>query len=966
MEDHEPQAGEPTWALSPERIAEPARDEADTQLERTLAPWCLDAEEESFFHGWQRYEFRSVLGTGGMGRVFKAWDSTLRRLVAVKVLHGEREELLQRFRTEAQSQARVEHPHVAKVFDVGQHRGRTYLVMQCIEGPNLRELAPKLGLDEKLAIMAQVADGVHAAHRTGIIHRDLKPSNILVEHIEGTGWHAYVTDFGLARAPEHGDVTATGSAVGTPAYMSPEQIRGRSGELTRASDIYSLGVTLFELTTGTFPFQGATPMEMLSSVIKDEPRTLRSVDSRLSPDLETLVATCLDQDPSKRYGSARALAEDLKRYLDGEPILARPPGTLARTGRWLRKHPFASAAALTAGLAASGFAVWLGVQQRFHTRQLYFAQRSNLLATEAEALLRQAWMMREHDLTRELSIVRGRMAAIDAEMKTGGRGAEGPGQFALARIHLALDDRARAQECLERAWRLGYRPREVAEALGEVLSARYYDAIQQKVLPGLGRQLAESRLRELQERYRDEALRLFGAAATRTQDGDSYHEALQAFLHRDFPRAFGLAAEHARRFPWHLDSRWLQARSCYLEAREKAWDRGDIQGAREVIGKGMQVCQEALEEARSSPRMLQERALLHYLLVSVAKLEGTLTAAAYQAAVDASDRVLKVDPGHASALMTRAHTHLAWGEDQLLNRGGDARPALISCIQDARASLRAGLPEVQIPELTGAMMMAHVRIADQQVLAGEDPTPSVEEVRELFRRSAGLDASNPTLRARFPLILHDLATWQFVQGKDPFPTLQEANRIYREGFQYAPESPVLLNNQAYTLSLLIDCRLALGQEAGAELDEALAACGKGLGINPRVWQLQVNAGFLHALKGSFLARRGADPATEWKEAERYLASAEAAAPRHARGLGCQAKLLLWQAMHARASGRMPFAFDRQVLAKAETALAIEPLQLDAAEALAGLSRLPGSPAGLARHGAVIALAKRFPRHPLFR
>ena len=282
------------------------------------------------------YDLIAEIDRGGMGVVYKARQRSLNRTVALKMILGGKLASpadVQRFYAEAEAAANLHHPNIVAIHEVGEHEGQHYFSMEFVDGESLEErlAAGPLPPRDAAALLREIALAVDYAHRNGVIHRDLKPANILLD----SDGRPRITDFGLARRTESPHLTATGMIVGTPAYMSPEQASANRN-IGPQADVYSLGAVLYALLTGGPPFRGASDLELVLQLLENEPVSPRRLNRVVDRNLETICLKCLEKEPQHRYAAAKEMADDLGRYLDGEPIVARPQW---RFRRWLRRRP---------------------------------------------------------------------------------------------------------------------------------------------------------------------------------------------------------------------------------------------------------------------------------------------------------------------------------------------------------------------------------------------------------------------------------------------------------------------------------------------------------------------------------------------------------------------------------------------------------------------------------------------------
>jgi serine/threonine protein kinase len=313
----------------------------------------------------EQYILTKQIGKGGMGTVWKAWDRKLSRWIAIKFLSGGADEEVERFNREAKVAASVRHPNIASIFEIGQAKGQHFIAMEFIDGCGMDQV--NVPLRDLIEMMRNVSLAIDSAHRAGIVHRDLKPQNIMVTK---QGW-PYVLDFGLAKQVSSGGksghtLSVTGTIMGTPAYMPPEQAQGHISKIDARSDVYSLGATLYSLITKAVPFKGETPMDTVMKVVNEEPLHPKKIKPDCPDEIATIILKAMEKEPERRYQTAAEFAEDLRRYLSDESLLAKPPSIHYKIVKSIKRNKlaFGSAFAVVIALAAVvGLAIYASTKK---------------------------------------------------------------------------------------------------------------------------------------------------------------------------------------------------------------------------------------------------------------------------------------------------------------------------------------------------------------------------------------------------------------------------------------------------------------------------------------------------------------------------------------------------------------------------------------------------------------------------
>jgi len=820
-----------------------------------LPPWALDPACLRV----ERYLLGPEIGRGGMGRVHFAWDPMLRRLLALKLLHGDDPEQHLRLLREARNQAKLDHPNICRIHDLGMEGTRPYIAMQLILGNPLSDLRPYLDFNGIASLMSEVASGIHAAHLAGLIHRDLKPANILVTG-RGTGKLVpFVVDFGLARDLQSQDQTLSWSVMGTPAFMSPEQARGEA--LGPATDIYSLGATLYAMLSGHPPYEGCTLGGLISQQADQGVMAVRRLNRDTPKDLETITLKCLESEPSRRYTSALALEQDLRRWLAGEPIQARHVGPAGKLWRWSRRKPTLAATAAAGLLSVAVLGGWNIHTVRASRLREQAAQHFGQEAERIEALVRYARLSPEQNIEPLLAAARQRLSKLETEAGSGGQ-TSGPLAYALGRSLLAFGEVDQALPRLQLALDSGMRSQDLSYALG-----RAYGMVYQKELERTrsleSPELRAARRKEIERQWRDPALAQLRHAKGLSLEPAEYLEALvDSFGGRTEPALDKVRVAIAKA-PWFYEGHRLEgelllalahedpdvsrsrlhldaASAAFAEARRTApsdsslW-LGEVRVGREYFrlfpresqaGACLAKCREAVQ-ACLRIRPSDPRPLIHLAgaLMSLGREGNPRTrdrADLLKESLSLATLGLERSPDSIEAHQTHLEVLVAlamWKSEQ----GGDPTEGFARAVAAAQASLERfpGDPALlQQGSLSAQTQMSYLGYT------GRNPEPlfkqALEWAQELQRRFPELGSSHfkiASLRA-------EEAEHLRLHGQDPRPALNLAEAALEEAWK-APVAPLARRAYSHTLGdqrlIRGQYALAVGEDSTQALDGAIAA-----------------------------------------------------------------------------------------------------------------------------------------------
>ncbi len=770
-----------------------------------------------------------LVGVGGAGRVYRAFDLRLERHVALKFLRWELPQERDWLLAEARVQARVKHPHVREVFEVGEMEGEPYILMRWVEGGTLASIAPGLDLGDQARLLRQVCEAVQAAHDQGLLHLDLKPANILVEQAT-SGWSALVTDFGLGAHHQKG--AARKPLMGTPPYSSPEQAMGRVGELDGRSDVYSLGMTL-EALLGP-----------------------RRKGQRGREDLERIAGRAASLVKEDRYPNPAAMAADLARWLEGRPISMRERESRHAFALWCRRHRRAVTAGGLALLTLTAFLAW-GIRERWlRKRSAELAGQVGQEANQLENYLALAYLSPPHDLRPQKAEVGRRIEALRSRITGLDPSAQGAGHQAIGQALARLGDAPGALAAFEQAWTLGVRNDRLTRTLGEVRGLRHLRNTWDDSIPAVRDAKRES------ERMEGEPSRkLLRQYLRSTREGAAPGpEILLAELEGRAEVAWelgGRALLKDEAEPWQYQS-WLMLLDLWDHRFQAYLGEGRVDRAREVLDRHRATLARALAVGRSDPELIGRKGFLHLAEAWLHEVEGRSCEADLQAAASAFDAATQLDPDLLWPLRWKADIHRRIGED-LRRRGQDPKATWERGIEIARRGYRRSAGGKESPGL--GLFLARLLVTLGLFELEEGRGQGTERLEEAQAILASIQPAIEGLEFRVGWTC--LRNIQFHKaeravelGAEADALLRDLERTLRESRPYRPanEWPGDFANFATLHSI---AREATGGDALGPLREAWRVLDAARKDFPDLPRLHVAAARLHLREAEIKAASGA-------------------------------------------------------------------------------------------------------------
>ncbi len=888
------------------------------------------------------------LGHGAMGQVYRADQlEPVRRQVAIKFMATERvdAELLARFDAEGQALARMSHPCIAAIHDAGTSpAGRPYFVMEFVDGPTLLEYCQshELGLAARLELFHGICAAMAHAHQKGIIHRDIKPSNILVAEQDGEAVPK-VIDFGLAKAltgnlADRSLHTHVGTVLGTPAFMSPEQAAMTGREIDTRSDIYALGLVLYQMLTGCLPFKrlgegDSTIEQVLRAVREDDPmrpsQRVATVDAgdlpagldhgvarALRQDLDWIILKCLAKKPEDRYQSVNDLLADLERYHKHQPVQARRSTTGYVLAKMVRRYRWPLAVVvvvLVLGAILGGG--WLN-SRADAAAQARAAQQFGQTVQRMDTMLRVAHLLPLHDVSPVRAEVQAMIDNLRQKLPSMPRRSRAVGHYAIGRGLLDLGQDEQALKALDKAWISGYQEPQAAYALG-LAYGRLYENARARAMSLPDKNERQQELAQARTMFLDPALHYLHEGAATGAESTVYGEAMLAFYEGKDKRARELAEQAFAHDPSLYEAIVLTGETWGRQAQQ-AWRSGDSAAATEGFVKAYAAFERASTVGRSDSVPYFSRCnlagdWLHFIMYGA----GTGAEEVFQQAHESCRKAIAINPKSIRARARTANLILVHG--QVVEDTGKNPMAIYRQALAAAEAVADMAPDTSDAWIT--IGTAWQRIAMYQMnYANESPIDALAEAGKAYHRLLVLDRGRKDVRNELGNVYSIRGEYIFHHGGgDPMPDLLAAVKTYEEGLAIKADDPVLQSNLAFNCTIIANYLASKGHDPGKWFARAFAIYDKLMADNPGFALGRINLADTLYFRGEYAKEQHEDPLPWWRKSSGALDILIKADPMDYYAWRSRAGLRAAEAMYLEAQGRDPVAAAREAIEAAGTA-----------------------------------------------
>lgn len=813
-----------------------------------------------------RFDQIQPLGEGGMGIVYKAYDRKLGRSVALKFLRREGAAHEATLLREAKALARVEHDHVCKIYELGVSENQSYLVMEFIEGQTLSEKADALTVEEKAAVIRDIALGVHEVHRLGLVHRDIKPANIMVMRLESGAWASHIMDFGLARDVGEIGQTQTGAIAGTPMFMAPEQARGEIRNLDRRTDVYALGATLYMLIGGKPLFEGRSMGEMLHNIIHQEPPALRRVNPGVPNDLDIIVMKCLEKEPARRYDSALALARDLTCFLEGDPISARRASMVYVGFKKARKHWVLVSLLSLLGISILIFSLTLLASERRGAAMARFSKEIGEELKSAELFLRNAHGLPLHDINREREMIRARLLKVEQGMRHIGEIGEGPGNYALGRGYLSLGELETAQMYLERAVSAGYNTPELHWSYGLLLGMRYSRGLEEANFVGSEPE-RKRKAEELERLYRDPARKHLEKARGGEVEEPAYLEGLLAFYDGHYDQAIERAKEAYKKAPWLYEAKKLEGDAYVQLAVPYRHDRDfDYEKLSQKLAPAEEAYEAALDIGRSDPDVYIAACGLYTTWYLGEKARGKHQSRVSELAEKRCAQAIQAHGDSVAAMTQTAFLKLMIVGDQV--DYGVPLDKIQRSLSEVEAMARDALRRSS-SDMLALYVLAQMDLAKLQPLASQLASLSrsdADEVISAYENLLRLYPRHAWGHNELGVVYLLLAQAALLRGGDVSALIREALEHFDAALEVDPHFAFPKTNKAAGLIVLAQVQLLHGKSPEPYIERCELFDESSGGPNVNVFEFRSLA---YEHRAVFKSLSGFDPSAEYARSKEY-------------------------------------------------------------------------------------------------